>query len=104
MDTSHTGHTQHSPLDQIVNAAFCDCRGCTRLLARYRRPGPRPLHTGGFYSFVEDWDRGPGAAGHATIRRAEFRHQQARLDGVPANIASAVFTKAADRSIADGLS
>ena len=30
----------------------------------------------GFYSFVEDWERGAGAAGHEMCRRAEFSGQR----------------------------
>ena len=42
--------------------------GERRNMATYRRPGPRPLSRSGFYSFVEDWDRAPGAEGHKVCR------------------------------------
>ena len=43
-------------------------KGERRNMATYRRPGPRPLSRSGFYSFVEDWDRAPGAEGHKVCR------------------------------------
>ena len=44
-------------------------------MSSYRRSGPRPLSASGFYSFVEDWDRCSGAAGHLVCRQAEFSDQ-----------------------------
>ena len=59
---------------------ICSCfflhQGQTHFMASYRRTGPRPLSTSGFYSFVEDWDRCTGAAGHLACRMAEFTDQQ----------------------------
>ena len=58
----------------------CSChyilRGEEHLMATFRRTGPRPLNRNGFYSFVEDWDRGSGAAGHLTCRQAQFQNQR----------------------------
>lgn len=61
------------------DAWICSCyflhRGQSHFMASYRRTGPRPLSASGFYSFVEDWDRCSGAAGHLVCRRAEFSDQ-----------------------------
>ena len=51
-------------------------KGERREMATYRRPGSRPLSRNGFYSFVEDWERGAGAEGHKVCRRAEFFGQK----------------------------
>ena len=54
-------------------------KGERREMATYRRPGPsRPLSRNGFYSFVEDWERGAGAEGHKVCRRAEFFGQKVK--------------------------
>ena len=62
----------------------CSChytlRGERHLMATYRRTGPRPLNQRGFYSFVEDWDRCPGAAGHLTCREAQFLAQRLAIE------------------------
>ena len=61
------------------DAWICSCyflhRGQSHFMASYRRSGPRPLSASGFYSFVEDWDRCSGAAGHLVCRQAEFSDQ-----------------------------
>ena len=61
------------------DAWICSCyflhRGQSHFMASYRRSGPRPLSASGFYSFVEDWDRCSGAAGHMVCRQAEFSDQ-----------------------------
>jgi hypothetical protein len=69
-------------------------RGEEHQMATYRRAGPRPLATSGFYSFVEDWERGPGAEGHAVCRRAEFSDQKLVLEGEKVvRLKEAKFTK-----------
>lgn len=61
--------------------------GERHFMATFRRTAAaRPLSAGGFYSFVEDWDRSPGARGHLAPRRAAFFGQE------PA-AAAATFTK-----------
>ena len=61
--------------DSWVCSCYYLLRGQEYFMASFRRRGPRPLSRGGFYSFVEDWDRCPGARGHLTCRRALFSHQ-----------------------------
>ena len=69
-------------------------KGERRRMATYRRSGPRPLSRTGFYSFVEDWERGPGAEGHKVCRRAEFFGQTVTIDkGSPLALSKARFTK-----------
>ena len=69
-------------------------KGETKEMATYRRSGPRPLSRAGFYSFVEDWERRPGADGHKVCRRAEFFGQKVTIDkGSPQVISKAKFTK-----------
>ena len=63
---------------------LCSCHYILRaeehLMATFRRTGARPLGRQGFYSFVEDWDRCPGAEGHLTCRQAQFRDQRLTLE------------------------
>ena len=63
---------------------ICSChyilRGQEHFMASFRRTGPRPLSEEGFYSFVEDWDRCPGAQGHLTCRRALFQDQTLSIE------------------------
>ena len=63
-------------------------------MASYRRKGGRPLNSGGFYSFVEDWDRCDGAEGHFIQRSAYFSGQAAYIDGINSPLGDcAKFTK-----------
>ena len=41
-----------------------DNSGTWNFMAEYERTGADPVGTGGFYSFVEDWDRSNGAEGN----------------------------------------
>jgi len=69
-------------------------KGERKEMATYRRSGPRPLSRTGFYSFVEDWERGPGAEGHKVCRKAEFLAQKVTIDkGSPQALSKARFTK-----------
>ena len=53
-----------------------------QLMASFRRTSEQaPLNAGGFYSFVEDWDRSPGAEGHHRNRSAVFSKQAVRTAG-----------------------
>eukprot|EP00088_Acartia_fossae_P070908 TRINITY_DN9606_c0_g1_i2.p1 TRINITY_DN9606_c0_g1~~TRINITY_DN9606_c0_g1_i2.p1 ORF type:complete len:252 (+),score=40.74 TRINITY_DN9606_c0_g1_i2:49-804(+) len=73
--------------DSATNTWMCYCeyiyKGERNFMAAYRRSGgnEKPLHSGGFYSFVEDWDRCEGAEGHCIQRSAYFSNQKATLDG-----------------------
>lgn len=61
-----------------------------QLMATFeRRSRERPLSAGGFYSFVEDWDRSRDACGHSARRLAEF--SSATVNGRALN--EARFTK-----------
>ena len=44
--------------------------------------GPRPLEKDGFHSFIEDWNRSTGAAGHTVFREAEYFNTDAQIDMV----------------------
>jgi len=48
--------------------------GTWNFMAEYERTGADPVGTGGFYSFVEDWDRSNGAEGNLIQRRATFKN------------------------------
>ena len=67
------------------------------LMARYLRPGVHlaPFDPSkGFYSFVEDWNRGNEAKGHEVMRRAKFFGQKLRLNcGDEVAVSNAAFTK-----------
>ena len=71
---------------------ICDCiyeyQGEQFFMASYKRKGKRPLNNGGFYSFVEDWDRCDGAEGHCIQRSAYFFNQSAVIDGKPVQLDS----------------
>ena len=66
-------------------------------MARYFRPEVHqaPFDASkGFYSFVEDWNRGNEAKGHVVMRRAKFFGQKLRLNwGDEFTISNATFTK-----------
>ena len=48
-------------------------RGSEHFMAAFKRESrERPFSPGGFYSFIEDWDRTQRAQGHLRRRRAEF--------------------------------
>merc|ERR1712150_266306 len=85
----------------------CSCwfrlgaEGEKQLMATFdRRSYERPLSTGGFYSFVEDWDRSRGACGHSARRMAEFSN--ATVNGRALN--EARFTKVESGADAFGAS
>ena len=79
---------------------ICSChfvhQGEKHFMASYRRTGPRPLNRHGFYSFVEDWDRGSGAEGHTVCRRAEFMDQKLVISDRGYRLKTATFTKVED--------
>lgn len=63
-------------------------------MATFRRKGPRPLEKDGFHSFIEDWNRSTGAAGHTVYREAEFFNTDAQIDMVSTGLMKeARFTK-----------
>ena len=61
-------------------SCYYELRGEKHFMATFRRAGPRPLNQRGFYSFVEDWDRCPGAVGHLTCREAQFLDQRLTIE------------------------
>ena len=72
----------------------CKCevehkRGTFQMATFQRTSKQRPLNLNGFYSFVEDYDRSSGAAGHEITRKAAFANP--RLNGIP--LTEAKFTK-----------
>ena len=52
------------------------------VLDLFPKLGPRPLEKDGFHSFIEDWNRSTGAAGHTVFREAEFFNTDAQIDMV----------------------
>jgi len=82
------------------NGWTCSCsylhHGVWHNMASFRRTGPRPLSQTGFYSFVEDWNRCQGAAGHTACRRADYFGQKLTIDGVTYHVTEAKFTKVED--------
>lgn len=54
-------------------SCFVQSRSEEHFLASFRRTSrQKPLCPGGFYSFIEDWNRSCGATGHKIRRKAEF--------------------------------
>lgn len=66
-----------------------------QMMAEYERTGIALLRPGGFYSFVEDWDRSTGANGCQSQRRAIFSN--VKFNGSEA-AANAVFTRSTSDS------
>ena len=84
-EDSGTGHLQEARRQASVTGL----QTLLLLLLLLLLPLLHPIHLllflllllqGGFYSFVEDWERGAGAEGHTVCRRAEFSHQRLTLD------------------------